>query len=104
MATTVNPYTFRNGFRQAAETAPWVIDRDNPNEEQPHYTTPPSVELLTSTAHNEKGVNVLRTWPTLYNGTASPHGLPEWWKPPNKVDVLICGGEQKGEVSTSSLE
>jgi phenol 2-monooxygenase (NADPH) len=93
MATTIHPYTFRHGFKQASDTKPWVINRENPNEEHPHYTVPPSVELLTSTAHNDQGINVLRTWPTLYDGTASPHGTPEWWTPKDEVDVLICGGE-----------
>ena len=28
----------------------------------------------------------------VFNGTESPHGIPERWKPVVKVDVLICGG------------
>lgn len=93
MATTVQPYTFRNGFRQQSDSIPWIINKDDSSDEQPHYTTPPSVELLTSKVHNDLGLNTLRTWPTLYDGTASPHGLPQWWKPSAEVDVLICGGE-----------
>ena len=103
MATTVEPYTFRHGFKQAADTPPWIIDRSNPNEEQPHFTVPPSVELPTSRAHNSYGINVLRSWPTLYDGTASPHGLPNWWKPSSEVDVLICGAGPSGLETAISL-
>lgn len=92
MAHSVTPHTYRNGFRQLSSSPHWTIP-ENEKEGQPHYEVPPSVEFITSPRHNDKGINVLRTWPTLYDGTASPHGLPEWWKPASKVDVLICGGK-----------
>ncbi|KAJ5170458.1 uncharacterized protein N7500_003241 [Penicillium coprophilum] len=58
----------------------------DPEDDRPHYELP------------------LRTWPTLYDGTASPHGVPEWWKPLNQVDVLICGAGPSGlEVALSLL-
>lgn len=57
------------------------------------YISPPSKELVTSQAHNELGINIIRTWPTLYDGTNNPHGLPTWWKPSRDVDVLIVGGK-----------
>ncbi|PLN86968.1 FAD binding domain-domain-containing protein [Aspergillus taichungensis] len=95
MATTNGGFTFSNGYRQEATTNPWD---DSGNSEawdgqEPHYSVPPSVELLTSTVHNHLGHSYLRTWPTIYNGTASPHGVPDWWKPPSQVDVLICGAD-----------
>lgn len=77
-----------------SETATWAIDHFNSTEygEESHYVTPPFSEPLSSTVHNSLGLNVARNWPTLYNGTQSPHGIPDWWKPSGKVDVLICGG------------
>jgi phenol 2-monooxygenase len=93
MATTVGGFTFANGYRQSADTNPWQVENgDIWDKEEPHYSVPPSVELLTSSVHNNMGLNYLRTWPTIYDGTASPHGVPSWWKPIKKVDVLICGG------------
>jgi phenol 2-monooxygenase len=94
MATTAEPFTYRRGFKEPGETNPWEeIDKDiDRDEEKPHYCAPPSVELITSPVHNSLGHSYLRTWPTIYDGTSSPHGLPSWWKPSSKVDVLICGG------------
>jgi phenol 2-monooxygenase len=99
MATIIEPYTYRRGFKEPAETNPWepnmvngATDGDVEDEKQ-HYDVPPSVELLTSPVHNYLGYNYMRTWPTIYDGTASPHGPPSWWKPSSKVDVLICGGK-----------
>ena len=60
--------------------------------ERAHYIIPPAEEPLTSTVHNSLDLNALRTWPTIYNGTESPHGVPDWWDPSDEVDVLICGG------------
>lgn len=109
MAKSIKSFSWKNGFREAGEGRPWATeDRNgygngdangyehvNGNgavKEQSHYVTPPFVEPLTSTVHNDFGLNTLRTWPTMYNGTSSPHGLPEWWDPSGEVDVLICGG------------
>lgn len=89
MAKSVETSSWKNGYREpgvagytacAAETAA-------------HYRLSPSSEILTSDAHNELGLNVLRTWPTIYNGTNTPHDLPRWWRPSSEVDVLICGGK-----------
>ncbi|KAF7512314.1 hypothetical protein GJ744_001882 [Endocarpon pusillum] len=113
MAKSIPPFTWKNGFRQAGQGRPWATENwngyvvnghgngeENGNgngngvvkKEQSHYVTPPSAEPLTSTVHNDFGLNTLRTWPTIYNGTSSPHGVPEWWDPSGEVDVLICGG------------
>lgn len=96
MATSVQPHSWKKGFRQLHEGTPWVFEEKNVIDEkdEAHYVTPPSSEILTSTVHNSLGLNTLRTWPTIYNGTSSPHGLPAWWKPSAEVDVLICGGRQ----------
>ncbi|CAG8892506.1 unnamed protein product [Penicillium egyptiacum] len=105
MAHSVLPATFRNGFKQPATKEHWkIIEDDDPEDDRPHYELPPAVECVTSSKHNSAGFNVLRTWPTLYDGTASPHGVPEWWKPSNQVDVLICGAGPSGlEVALSLL-
>ena len=77
-----------------SETAAWATENINFTEdgEKSHYMTPPYNEPLSSTVYNSLGSNAIRTWPTIYNGTESPHGVPHWWKPQKKVDVLICGG------------
>lgn len=117
MAHKTPPYTFRNGFRQdllADSPCPWEVDRSVYSDyngnlsarsasapesvpvEPPHYTVPPASEVLTSPKHNDKGLNVQRHWPTLFDGTASPHGVPRWWQEKEgkaEVDVLIVGGE-----------
>lgn len=96
MAKSVLPSTWENGFKEPGKGAPWVAESSVANEaedEELHYTTPPSSEILTSEVHNELGLNVLRTWPTIYDGTNTPHDLPEWWAPSSEVDVLVCGGE-----------
>lgn len=95
MAATLPPVTFKNGFSQPARSAAWEADDNNITEggEEAHFLTPPSEEPFTSSACNSLGTNVLRTWPTIYNGTESPHGAPDWWRPSNEVDVLICGGK-----------
>lgn len=98
MAKSLPHYTWKKGFRQDAEGNPWepeIWSKKNlaKNGEHSDFGLPPSLEALTSNAHNSLGINVLRTWPTLYDGTNSPHGIPEWWKPSSEVDVLICGGK-----------
>lgn len=94
MAFAIRPSTFENGFKQPATGEPWVWNDGEDEADDPNsYVTPPSKEIVTSDAHNNLGVNVIRSWPTLYDGTNSPHGIPSWWKPAEKVDVLISGGK-----------
>ena len=95
MARAIEPSTWKNGFQQPSTGEPWnTLDHvyTNGTVQPSHYVTPPSVELLTSTKHNSLGLSVQRCWPTLYDGTNSPHGLPEWYERRKEVDVVICGG------------
>ncbi|KAL7267927.1 hypothetical protein RUND412_009468 [Rhizina undulata] len=102
-ATSIPPITFKNGFKEPSSGTPW-IQETQPGDDEPSYVPPPSLELLTSTHHNSLGINVLRTWPTLENGTNNPHGLPEWFKKEKEVDVLICGAGPSGlEIALSLL-
>lgn len=96
MASAIPPSTWENGFKQPTTGQPWVVDQaqeDGVVNDPDAYVTPPSKEVVTSDAHNDIGINVIRTWPSLYDGTNSPHGVPDWWKPSDKVDVLISGGK-----------
>ena len=96
MASTLPPYTWKAGYAQPAEAAAtWTDDNYFVTEEgeKAHYKVPEDEEPLTSDVHPSLGRNVLRTWPTLYNGTESPESTPAWWTPQKEVDVLICGGE-----------
>ncbi|KND89112.1 Phenol 2-monooxygenase [Tolypocladium ophioglossoides CBS 100239] len=109
MATKPPTYTWENGFRQVtSKKAPWDSPRSRRQDEEKDgedgdaYVTPPEVELVSSASHNSLGINVIRNWPTIYNGTNSPHGLPLWWHPQSEVDVLICGAGPSGlEVAVS---
>lgn len=92
MARSIPACTWENGFREPALEVPCLAEPDI-DEEEDAYVTPPSKELVTSQKHNTLGLNVLRTWPTIYDGINSPHDLPPWWNPPSEVDVLICGGK-----------
>lgn len=94
MAKSVLPSSFKNGFREPGKGAPWLVETKEftGDDDEPHWVTPPSSEMLSSSVHNSLGLNTVRAWPTIYDGTSSPHGLPEWWKPSSEVDVLICGG------------
>ena len=94
MATVVAPKIWKNGYMTPSETATWQVEDFNSTEDHrhSHYVRPPFEEPLSSTVHNSLGLNVVRTWPSLFNGTQSPDGIPDWWKPAEKVDVLICGG------------
>ncbi|XXH03673.1 hypothetical protein Hte_010078 [Hypoxylon texense] len=104
MAFAIRPSTFENGFKQPATGEPWVWNNGEDEAGDPNsYVTPPSKEIVTSDAHNNLGVNVIRTWPTLYDGTNSPHGIPSWWKPAEKVDVLISGAGPSGLAVAASL-
>lgn len=99
MAKSLAPTTWQNGFAQPVKWARWCEENYNNTESgtQSHYNYPPSEEPLSSTVHNALGLNVLRTWPTLYNGTETPHDIPDWWQPSKEVDVLICGGNMGSE-------
>ncbi|KAF2280131.1 FAD binding domain-containing protein [Westerdykella ornata] len=100
MAKSVPPYTWERGFREPTSQPQWL--EEPASSESDCYVPPPAEELVTSTVHNDLGINVLRTWPTMYDGTNSPHGTPEWWNPPSEVDVLICGAGPSGlEVALS---
>ncbi|EDU42704.1 FAD binding domain containing protein [Pyrenophora tritici-repentis Pt-1C-BFP] len=97
MAKSVASFTWERGFREPSAIPQWETDNDIDGT-----TLPPSKEVVTSSQHNDLGVNVLRTWPTLYDGTNNPHGIPAWWKPQKEVDVLICGAGPSGlEVAVS---
>lgn len=97
MATKRPEYTWINGYRELVSADEDTADRNKTGHIQTGsdvYAAPPEVDLVTSPVHNHLGVNVLRNWPTLYDGTNSPHGIPSWWKPSEKVDVFICGGKK----------
>ncbi|KAI1172124.1 FAD binding domain-containing protein [Nemania sp. FL0916] len=106
MAFAIPPSTWENGFKQPGKGEPWVFDptQDAATEDDPNiYVTPPSKEIVTSDAHNDLGVNVIRTWPTIYDGTNSPHGVPSWWSPSKNVDVLIVGAGPSGLAVAAAL-
>lgn len=95
MAKSVSASSFKRGFREDGTGTPWATNsRIGSDEVEAHYVTPPSSEILTSEVRNQLGLNVLRTWPTIYDGTNTPHDLPEWWTASAEVDVLICGGKK----------
>ncbi|KAI3327548.1 FAD binding domain-containing protein [Xylariaceae sp. AK1471] len=100
MAKAVASSTWENGFRQPTDGSPW---RWEDGDDVDGYVTAPSTELATSTVHNDLGISVIRTWPTMYNGTNNPHGIPSWWTPSEKVDVLICGAGPSGLAMAVSL-
>ncbi|KAL2831499.1 FAD binding domain-containing protein [Aspergillus cavernicola] len=91
MASTVPPKTWEGGFSRPAGNYGWDDDTKYITEsgERAHYTLPEYTEPPTSTIGNAIGLTHLRTWPTYYDGTAGSH--PEWFKPAEEVDVLICG-------------
>ncbi|KAK4145921.1 FAD binding domain-containing protein [Dichotomopilus funicola] len=88
MATKRPDFTWENGYQ-----APYAVPED---DDANSYIPAPSVELVTSPAHNHLGVNVIRSWPTLYDGTNNPHGTPAWRRPKSHVDVLIVGAGPSG--------
>ncbi|KAK4236296.1 FAD binding domain-containing protein [Achaetomium macrosporum] len=106
MATALRPRTWENGFRQPATEPQWVSksgDQDSADQDPNEYVTPPSKELVSSGTHNSLGVNVIRTWPTLYDGTSNPHMQAASWQPPEEVDVLIVGAGPSGLETAVSL-
>ena len=100
MATSIPSSTWKNGFRQTNGSSPVQI---------PPYTTsrpwinPPCTDIQTSRADNKFGTNVMRTYPTVYNGTASPEGKPDWWSPKSEIDVLVVGAGPTGLETAISL-
>ncbi|KAI0196796.1 FAD binding domain-containing protein [Xylaria flabelliformis] len=106
MAFAKPPATWENGFKQPATGRSWVPDhaQEDGNDDDPHvYVMPPSKEVVTSDVHNDLGINVIRTWPSIYDGTNSPHGVPTWWAPSEQVDVLIVGAGPSGLAVAASL-
>ncbi|KAF2637244.1 FAD binding domain-containing protein [Massarina eburnea CBS 473.64] len=95
MAKSIASFTWERGFREPSEIRPWEAENDDDNS-QHGFSLPPPKEVVTSSRHNAMGINILRTWPTLYDGTNIPHGIPSWWKPQREVDVLICGAGPSG--------
>jgi phenol 2-monooxygenase len=91
MAKSVGSFNWERGFREPSDFKPWELDTGD--DDVDNLRLPPSKEVVTSSTHNFMGLNILRTWPTMYDETNSSHGLPSWWKPQRDVDVLICGGE-----------
>ncbi|KAI1749774.1 FAD binding domain-containing protein [Xylaria castorea] len=106
MAFATPPSTWENGFKQPATGRSWVFDhaQEDGTDDDPHvYVMPPSKEVVTADAHNDLGINVIRTWPTIYDGTNSPHGVPTWWARSEQVDVLIVGAGPSGLAVAASL-
>ncbi|KAI1486884.1 FAD binding domain-containing protein [Biscogniauxia mediterranea] len=105
MARALPPSTWENGFKAPSTGTPWVWENEDPEtkNDPEAYVTPPSKDLITSSVHNSLGISVIRTWPTLYDGTNNPHGIPSWWKPSKEVDVLICGAGPSGLQVALSL-
>ena len=100
MATSIPSSTWKNGFRQPASSSPVQLPHHKPSRP---WINPPSLDVPTSKAENRLGKNVLRTYPTIYNGTASPEGKPSWWKPKSEVDVLVVGAGPTGLETAISL-
>ncbi|RDW93184.1 uncharacterized protein DSM5745_00506 [Aspergillus mulundensis] len=86
MASTVPPQTWESGYARPSPVASW---EDETNYQGAHYALPAYDEPPTSTVSNALGVAQLRTWPSIYDGTASDR--PDWFQPAQDVDVLICG-------------
>lgn len=105
MSKSIEPSTFRNGFKQLSEGEPWVYPPPEATElpPKPHYVTPQSVEINTAPVNNSLGDSKLRSWPTIFNGTNSPDGIPDWWNPSTDVDVLIVGGTLKQRVQMGDM-
>ncbi|KAL5361513.1 FAD binding domain-containing protein [Aspergillus floccosus] len=91
MASTLAPKTWEAGYARLADQASWeaVSNYVTESGERAHWTLPVQTEPPTSTTGNDLGVTHLRTWPSIYDGTAT--GRPEWFKSSTEVDVLICG-------------
>ncbi|KAJ5971621.1 FAD binding domain-containing protein [Penicillium vulpinum] len=104
MSKSIEPTTYKNGFKQPSEGEPWLYPQ--PGKEtppKPHYVTPQSVDIATAPVNNSLGDSKLRSWPTIFNGTNSPDGIPDWWNPSSDVDVLIIGAGPTGLETALSL-
>ncbi|KAL5333163.1 FAD binding domain-containing protein [Aspergillus crustosus] len=91
MAATVPPKTWESGFSRPTGTNSWEDENNYVTEdgEGAHYRLPVHTEPPTSTVGNSMGLTHLRTWPSIYNGTAA--SISPWFQPRKEVDVLICG-------------
>ncbi|KAL4783565.1 FAD binding domain-containing protein [Aspergillus varians] len=91
MACTAPPKTWEPGFACPTGANSWEDENNYVTEsgEQAHYRLPEHPEPPTSAVGNALGLTHLRTWPSVYDGTA--YERPEWFKPREEVDVLICG-------------
>ncbi|KAH7325588.1 FAD binding domain-containing protein [Stachybotrys elegans] len=99
MATKRPAFTWENGYQAPMSTSTWPAPPPKEcalSEEAEDYVAPPEIDLVSSPTHNHLGVNVINSWPTIYDGTNNPHGVPAWWKPQEKVDVLISGAGPSG--------
>ncbi|KAL9094759.1 MAG: hypothetical protein Q9165_003030 [Trypethelium subeluteriae] len=105
MSKSIEPTTYKNGFRLPSKSEPWLYPKPGAKElpPRPHYTTPQSVDVDTAPVNNGLGQSVLRSWPTIFNGTNSPDGVPDWWSPSTDVDVLIIGAGPTGLETALSL-
>ena len=93
-ATTPKAQTWESGFAQLTEKPTWESEDHYQTEtgEKASYAKPTFEEVASSTVRSSLGENIVRTWPSVYNGTDTPNDLPDWWSPDSEVDVLICGG------------
>ncbi|KUI69011.1 Phenol 2-monooxygenase [Cytospora mali] len=91
MAKSIQPSTWERGFKELASGTPWAPegDEEEGDDDNERYICAPSREVITSAVHNNFGINVMRTWPTLHDGTNNPHGLPAWWNPSNEIRIDI---------------
>ncbi|KAL4902079.1 hypothetical protein BDW74DRAFT_181241 [Aspergillus multicolor] len=91
MACTVPPKSWEGGFARPSDSNFWEDENNYVAEtgEKAHYKLPEHVDAPTSTIGNALGLTSYRTWPSLYDGTA--YQRPDWFKPAEEVDVLICG-------------
>lgn len=103
MATKRPEFTWENGFCEVAPEGTSHIEQQDESLLPDDYVPPPWADLVTSSRHNSQGVNVIRDWPSIYNGSNSPHGIPSWWKPQEQVDVLIVGAGPSGLGIAASL-
>ncbi|KAL4991603.1 FAD binding domain-containing protein [Aspergillus falconensis] len=79
------------GYARPSPVASW---EDEESYEGAHYTLLVHDAPPTATLPNHLGVAHVRTWPSVYNGTASHR--PDWFQPARDADVLICGTDPFG--------
>ncbi|KAL8694803.1 MAG: hypothetical protein Q9224_003502 [Gallowayella concinna] len=114
MAKAIEPSTYRNGYHELVDNNKkngglgYLAEKEKNYDEkwnvEGHYQRPPSAEVLSSSAHNDFGLNIQRVWPTLHDGTNSPHPLPKWWNPQPKTDVLICGDKATAPLTAGRAD